>query len=285
MGEEMPPKKSHRNDDDQGAQNAQTWFQFVISLIDRLPPRWRWPSLAVVVVVPLMYLAWQALPPAAKQRILDRVVLQLASEGSAGYYPSVFVEHESGILDFSEWSQLRSSDDDRCCKATWSYKIRVRRVHDEARYFAKRLATSGLVNEVRSLTHTLASSSLETTPRPGGPAMKRYNFLFDISNQPLNEPFDLELMAAYYNGFTDFNREWAALAILQATARVTLEVRFPENKVPRNLQYEFSTRAPGDNYKALDTGEYRVCWSVSHVLTFEVDQPRLGHAYRIQWDW
>ena len=281
----MAPKKPHRNDDDKSAQNAQTFFQYVISKIDRLPPRWRWPSLAVFVVVLLIFVVWQALPSATKQHIVDWVVLELAGEGSAGYYPSVFVEHESGTLDFSEWSPSRSSGDDGCCKATWRYTIRVRRVHDEARYFAKRIATSGLVNEVRSSTHTLASSSLETTQRPGGPAMKRYNFLFDISDEPLNEPFDLVLMATHYSGFTDVNREWAALAILQATARVALEVRFPEDKLPSNLQYEFSTRAPGDNYKALDTGKYRALRSPPHVLKFKVDRPQLGHAYRIQWDW
>ena len=281
----MAPKKPRSSGDASPAQTPQTALQYAIWLINQLRSPWRWIALILLFVVVLSIVGWKYLPIETQQGMIDWLVSEEMREVAVGYYPGVFVEHESSILDLSEWTAMRSETDDRCCKATWTYTIKVRRVHEDARYFAKRIATSGFIDDVKSSTHDLVSQPLVPGQRLGGPAMKRYDALLDVSAERLNAPFKVVLATTHYNGFSDNKGEWAALAILQPAACVALKIRFPKHKPPKNLQYKFSTRAPGDNYQALNPQEYRASLSDNLVLSFKIDHPRLGYAYRVDWSW
>ena len=162
--------------------------------------------------------------------------------------------------------------------------MRVRRVHHEARYFARRIATSGEEPEVRSSTHKVLKFQVRRQ-RPGGPSMKRFDVLLDVSAEELNVPFDLDLVTVRYGAFADPKGEWAAVPILQPTVHVALEIKFPENKPPRNLRYSISTRAARRKYQPLENDAFRVQRSNSSSLIFEIDHPLLGHSYRIDWEW
>ncbi len=287
----MTPKEPRPNGDVSPAQDderhdkPQTLLQWILSLIDtpRCPKWFKRPVLILLFFAGVMMVFWAMLPEKTQQEMIEGVMSGRIL--AAGYYPSVSVDSETSVLDLSEWSPSRSGIDvKQCCKATWKQNLQVRRVHNESRYFAKRIATSGEKPEVRSSTHELWVSRVRGQ-RASGPSMKRYDVLLDISKEKLNVPFALELVTTRYGGFADSQGEWAALAILQPTARVVLTIKFPKNKPPRNLRYSSSTRAERSKYQPLEDGTFEVEQTDELLLILKIDHPPLGYAYRVDWEW
>ena len=260
----------------------------VTRVLRRIPRRYRWAATVLASLALAALFVWSSLPDTTRHLLLakgwDRVSSWAWTPNRVGYYPGVAVDYEEIVVDFAEWSAPRSTDDSVCCKTIWKHILKVRRLDEEARYVAKRVATTGGKPEITLASHDLFALLLVPGQRTSGPNMTRYDAVFDISREGLRRNFDLEFTTIRLGGFFDVQNERASLPIVQPTRRLVLKLQFTSEKPPKRANYSMSTRTERDNYTQLDDltppGK---CSDAS--IEWAIDHPQLGYAYRVDWAW
>src|SRR5205085_3454409 len=76
---------------------------------------------------------------------------------------------------------------------------------------------------------------------------KRYDLVLDVSSEPNDREFDLQIEAAYWNGFQN-DAEWAGVRVDGEMKEVSLEIRFPRARP--FLKYSLSSYPPGERGKS-----------------------------------
>jgi hypothetical protein len=106
----------------------------------------------------------------------------------------------------------------------------------------------------------------------------------DISKEPLDTPRPANIRYVTPGGFGGLPGEWAGVLTLQATRKASVNIKFNANKIGRNFRlstYQWSTP---DNQVPLDNQNYQFD-NRENIVTWEIQNPRLNHVYRIDWDW
>jgi hypothetical protein len=223
---------------------------------------------------------WTMLPESIQVKAIDSLMGK-GTWQATGFYPGVEAEAITNIVDLTEWG---SRSKQGCCKVTWDTEILVRRVRDDANYYVRRVATTGDMPNFTSKTHPIEFVEVNEQ-RVAGPVMKRYDVMLDISTEELYEPFPLHLRTARFNSFSDPSHEWLSYAVTQAARKLEILVRFPIDKTGNNYKFTYSSRLQGRNYQPLDASLYEISTPNKNEILFSINYPRLGSAYRIDWDW
>ena len=200
------------------------------------------------------------------------------------YYPGLSVDENYQLIDLTEWTPAKNASDEKSCKVTWDYRASVRRIREDVKFFAHRAATTGGTPKFTSETHQI---EYEVAPeqRTSGPTMTRYNVLLDVEDQELDVLFELQLRSVRYGGFRDPKTEWAATAVVQPTTEVVFELQFPAEKPASNFRFSKSPRIDNRNYSPITPPKDLIDDSQPNKLVWKSPYPKLGYAYRVDWDW
>lgn len=256
-------------------------LQLVLQLIDKEGYLRRILVVCLLIFGAVAYV-WSQVPEQAKLVVINHLLGW--STRPAGFYPSVEIDESRLVFDLTEWTPMPPGGDaGQCCKVTVVENILCRRVDKDAKHLARRAATTGSGIDFNSGTHPI-SLQRSQEERMGGPRMARYDVLLDISKEPVNAPFRAHLRSVRYGGFRDPDTEWAASTVKQPTRALTIEVRFPFNKPARNFRFSVSAASDGNNYVSLNPPpeQYTI---TEDAIVWTLKSPKLGHSYRIDWDW
>lgn len=130
-------------------------------------------------------------------------------------------------------------------------------------------------------------SRAENPTVSGSAVMNAYELRFDVSNQPLNQPFVLEAQARTTDAPWDRNNSWLGMSFTDDVAESSIRIIFPKDLPFKNQM--FSAYPNDSNLQAqvgtksfdgivIDGGDGR-------ELIWTVTAPRKDWTYKVQWDW
>lgn len=194
-------------------------------------------------------------------------------------YPGVEELERNVTIDLQGWQEGEQSE------CVWSTHSRLVRAVSGSKTYWTSHATSGQEPRWWSNTHELDVIKNNEPDRTSGLVMSRYVIEFDIGDEKLFEPFDLQYSSERYGGFQGKTREWAAIATNYPTRQLVMEVRFPQEKPMKNYQllaYPDADSFPrerfeGDRIVEQDPKGKWVRWKINN--------PQLRYIYRINWEW
>ena len=104
----------------------------------------------------------------------------------------------------------------------------------------------------------------------------------DISGEPANNWFDLQIDATYWNAFNHDDKAWAALPLLYGAQRATFAIQFPAAKPPTIWDRHEGSRDTKDS--ELVTDDSVKVENHDHIL-WTIQHPRRNWVYKIEWNW
>lgn len=257
-------------------------FQLLLHVLAKLG-KWKLPASIVVLLIVGAFAVFATLPDEMKMRCIVPFLQDETKYVGGTAYVGLAVDSNTQVVDLREWTPSRAPDDKQCCKVTWDYRATARRLREDTTLFSHRVATTGIEPRFTSSTHNVSFRE-DDRPRVSGPTMTRYDAHLDISQQALDDPFELHLRTVRFGAFKDQQTEWAATAIVNATKRIEITILFPAEKPASNLRFSYSTRLNNRNYASLKVLESD-CVFTGDKLVWTIEAPEIGYAYRVDWDW
>jgi len=167
----------------------------------------------------------------------------------------------------------------------WTDRMKVRRHFEKVTSFCIRHASSGQPTpDFMSSTHPLTVT--ETTERPVGgskPKLRIFDVCADVSGEPVESWFTVDITATYWNAFNKLDGAWAALPLPHGATTATFTVRFPETRPPKEWERREGSRDTDtsdlvtDNSVTVTEDGRRIKWSIR--------QPRRNWVYKFVWTW
>jgi hypothetical protein len=241
-------------------------FVLLMDLVAQLP---RWLRIPVSIGILSILAYWAIVPEQYKAQVFSYIFNKPIG---TSLFPSV--EYETANYKI----ESNSSGG-----ATWLLSFAFRRLRNEATKLADVIATSGSAPDFRSDTHALESLR-DTYNPPKQPNLSRYVVTLDISKEPLDTPRPANIRYVTPGGFSGATSEWAGILTLQATRKASVNIRFDRNKIGRNFKFSTYQWSTPENKQLLENQNYQFD-DHENGVTWEVQNPRLNHVYRIDWDW
>lgn len=249
---------------DRDAQPPANPFVLLMSLIWRLPTWLRIP-ISIFILALLAY--WAVVPETKRAELISYA---MTGRSGASLFPSV-------EYDVAEYK----IDLDSNGGATWFLKFTFRRLREEATMLADMIATSGTRPDFRSDTHTLNWKFDPYRPK-GQPNLDRYTVMLDISKDALDVPKSANIRYVTPGGFGGTKSEWAGVLALQATRKAIVNITFQPSKIGKDLRFSTYQWTTPNNAEQLTQEKGRID---GNTLVWEIQNPRLNHVYRVDWNW
>jgi hypothetical protein len=117
---------------------------------------------------------------------------------------------------------------------------------------------------------------------------RQWNVLVDISQEPDNRPFTVNLLVNFWNGFQKPDARWSGFRILHSTEDATYRVIFPPDLPASSIKFQYkditSNQSVDLDPTSLSTSPKPLNGQVS-TLTWKVQNPQPDRSYRIYWSW
>jgi hypothetical protein len=227
-------------------------------------------ALATIGVVILLAYVWQHfVPEPTKIAWLSRV---FAPSPGPQFFPGV--EYQKATYNI----KLNGKGG-----ADWLVNLEYRRLRPETTLLADMIATSGAPPQVHS--ENVRRVELKEEPSADLPNLKRYLVLIDISKEPLNTIIKREVRYITPGGFDTPTREFGGALVLQPTQEVVVNLTFQPDRIGRNFEY-FAVPWNGPMLRERVTNANEPIFSNdTRTLTWTIRNPKLNHAYTVQWEW
>jgi hypothetical protein len=114
---------------------------------------------------------------------------------------------------------------------------------------------------------------------------KRWRLLYDVSNAPLHEPFEIITQTTAWNTLQNPQNKEGTL-IMFPTRKLTLTILFPKDKFPPKNKIIRQTMpwrtggAPSDSKEGVLTVSPE-----TSSIKWEIEHPNLAYHYLLDWQW
>ena len=196
------------------------------------------------------------------------------------------VFHHDRVVDLSGWKVVPESEKtQKVSKVAWHDRLKVKRLGRDFNEFVLRRAVTGTIEpEFFSPTHRISVRLSKDVPLSGPrPIDRLFDVVVDVSNEPVNEWFDLAVDAVYWNVFLEPASRWVAIPIQFKTTSIRFELLSP-NRPFRAFQREayarsdqLGNRLVNEPTAQLSEDGTTIVWRVSDV--------RENWIYKIAWEW
>jgi hypothetical protein len=201
----------------------------------------------------------------------------------------VRVVERNTTLDLTgwRWTSLRDLDTDRKLSRGLSLtSFVVQKTDPGAKYF---------VHTVSSDSKTAPSIWCDSHPfqiveanSQAASNTRQWNVLVDISQEPDDRPFTVNLLVTFWNGFQKRDTWWSGFRVLHSTEVATYRVIFPPDLPASNIKFQYkditSSQSVDLDPASLSTSPKPLNGQVS-TLTWKVQNPQPDRSYRIYWSW
>ena len=150
----------------------------------------------------------------------------------------------------------------------------------------RRAVTGLVVPEFTSLTHRInpkltSERPLETTYRP---ISRLYDVIVDVSSEPLNEWFNIQVDAVYWNVFLDPPSRWVGIPVQFSTGSIRFELTSPTKPFAafERRAYERNSTPGNNNIVNEPTAEMRLN---NTMIIWKIEHPNRNWIYEIKWEW
>lgn len=195
------------------------------------------------------------------------------------------VDHER-VVDLRAWTPTVPGDTVTLDgKALFINNLIVRKVRDEGLRFCLTGASSGSNPLVTSSTHDVTQQNIDMR-LTGWPNLK--NQVIGIATIPAEVQggmeFPLNMNSLRYRGFSDPEKEWCSIGIWHPTRRLVNKVLFPKGKMGSHFVCSTAFFYDRNNFKDVLPDSTAVS-RTDTSFTWVINNPVIGNAYRIDWEW
>ncbi|MCW2649906.1 MAG: hypothetical protein JWR32_882 [Mycobacterium sp.] len=257
--------------------------------------RWRRVTFGLVVAVLILGMVGAAVPTIGSA--IEYAVLKIRVPGAFEPGLSDGLTRKSGVrvverattLDLSGWKRTSSRDLQAASKVSRGLSLTsfvLRKTEPGAKYF---------VHTVSSGSKTDPSIWCDSHPfrivqakSQGSSSTRQWNVLVDVSQEPDDSPFNVNLVVTFWNGFQKKSDWWAGFRVLHSTEKATYCIIFPPELPATSVKFVYKDIAAEQTFD-LDTGTLQVTpvpgEKPVQTLTWAVDNPPPDRSYRVAWTW
>jgi hypothetical protein len=257
--------------------------------------RWRRVTFGLVVAVLILGTVGAAVPTIGNA--IEYAALKIRLPGAFEPGLSDELTSKSGVrvverattLDLSGWKRTSSRDLQAASKVSRGLSLTsfvLRKTEPGAKYF---------VHTVSSNSKTEPSIWCDSHPfrivpakSQGSSSTRQWNVLVDVSQEPDDTPFTVNLVVTFWNGFQKKEDWWGGFRVLHSTEKATYRIIFPPELPATNIKFWYRD-IPAKQDFDLDTGTLQVTpvpdEKPMQTLTWAVDNPRPDRSYRVRWTW
>ena len=190
------------------------------------------------------------------------------------------------VVDLAGWKEISSDQlDIPTSKVLWHDRFKVKRRNSDIKEFVLRRAVTGTIEpEFSSTTHRVTVKSSQERPLTGPrPIDRLYDVLIDVSNEPINEWFDVQLDSVYWNVFLDKKSQWVGIPVLFDTNSIRFELRSPNRPFTAFEREAYDRNESGGNHLVNDPTADRS--QDGKVIIWRIANPHKNWIYKISWEW
>lgn len=203
--------------------------------------------------------------------------------GSA--FPNFEVIEFKRTVDLREWTPtFTDNENDVSGKAIYDDNFIVRKIRDEGKDFCITAGSSGSNPDFTSQTHKIKQTAIDMKLE-GWPNLKNQVLaILDVSKEKSNTIFPANIHSVRCRGFKDVNANWCSVGIWHSTQKLVYHIDFPKGKMGNSFSYSTSFFYDRNNFQKLQPDSLHLVID-SNSLTWTVEHPIIGNAYRIDWNW
>jgi hypothetical protein len=181
-------------------------------------------------------------------------------------------EFDKSITDKYKVSPIRRS---------YNYTLIRRSEETDKIYFM--FGTDGLKPEIACITHPFKFYPIALDYAIGQIQLKNYCLEIDISNQPIDLVFQIQIENIEWNVKTEEYKSDERISVIYETDTLENTFVFPKNKVPDNFEL-YTYKIPGPNNSKDEKPLVLNLLSLEPVK-WNVLKPIRGNVYHLTWDW
>lgn len=200
-------------------------------------------------------------------------------------FPNFEVIEFKRTVNLTEWTPTTTDNDDELTgKSTFDDNFLVRKIRSEGNDFCITSASSGSDPKFTSQTHTIDQKPIDIKFIDMPFLKNQVLAILDVSKEKINSSFLANIRSVRYRGFKDEKANWCSVGIWHSTQKLFYRVDFPKGKMGNTFSFSTSFFYNRNNFQ-------RILPDSSHLiikdnsLTWIVDHPITGNAYRIDWNW
>jgi predicted RNA-binding protein len=200
-------------------------------------------------------------------------------------FPNFEVIEFKRTVDLREWTPtVTDNENDLSGKAIYDDNFIVRKIRDEGKDFCLTAGSSGSNPDFTSHTHKIKQTSIDMHLE-GWPNLKNQALaILDVSKEKSNSTFPANIRSVRYRGFKDEKANWCSVGIWHSTQKLVYRVDFPKGKMGNSFSFSTSFFYVRNNFQKLHPDSSHLTID-STSLTWTVEHPIIGNAYRIDWNW
>lgn len=257
--------------------------------------RWRKAIFGFVVAILILGMVGAAVPTIGSA--IEYSILKIQLPGAFERTVPAELTSKSGVrvverkttLDLSGWKRTSSRDLQAGSKVSRGLSLvsfTLRKTEPGAKYFVHTVSSSSRVEpSIWCDSHPFRVIEAKSQ---GSSNIRQWNVLVDISQEPDDLPFTVNLITTFWNGFQKKSDWWAGNRVLHATEKLTWHVIFPPELPATNVKFRFKD-ITSDEIVDLDPTTLKVTPAPSetpiHELTWTVDNPLPDRSYQVTWTW
>jgi hypothetical protein len=201
----------------------------------------------------------------------------------------VRVVERKTTLDLSGWQWTSSRDlesTQKLSRGLSTTSFTLRKTEPGAKYFVHTVSSASKVQP--SIWCDSQPFRIVEANGQGASNIRQWNVLVDISKEPDDQPFTVNLVVTFWNAFQKKSDWWGGFRILQSTERATYRIVFPPELPATSVRFRYKD-ITADNMVDLDGATLNVTPTSSGepvpALTWTVDNPLPDRSYQVAWTW
>jgi hypothetical protein len=201
----------------------------------------------------------------------------------------VRVVERSTTLDLSRWEWTSSRDLQAANKISRGLSLTsfvLRKTEPGAQYFVHTVSSGSMVEpSIWSDSHHFRIVQAESQ---GAASIRQWNVLVDISKEPDDQPFAVNLVVTFWNAFQEKDDWWGGFRVLHDTETAIYRIIFPPALPATNVRFRYKDIS-ADETVDLDAATLKVTpvpnGDPVPALTWTVDNPLPDRSYQVAWSW
>jgi serine/threonine protein kinase len=257
----------------------------------------RWRSVAVGLLAAFLTVGIVVAAVPSLRGDIEQFVLEWQAPGASDrtlpdnltYKSGVRVVERSSTLDLTGWKKTTAQDIASGRRASRGLSLTsfvLRKTVPGAKYFIH-TASSGSAADpsIWCDSHPFRVVQAEAQPSSG---VRQWNVLVDISNEPDDRPFTVDLIVTFWNGFQQKSDWWGGFRVLHATEKASYRIIFPPGMPAGDVRFRYKDITASQTIPLDPSG-----LTVSPVpgptpvkeITWTVDNPLPDRSYQVAWTW
>lgn len=204
------------------------------------------------------------------------------------YSPSDFeIIERTTTVDFRSWKKVpvQFIKTDRIEPMIWYQRLKIEK-KGESKTFVATHVTDGYTIDFACIS----DGCIKRPPRPlipkdGAAKYTKYELEFDVSRYVLNQQFEIEYQAVYWNSNQKDQSDSMAVIARNPTKRLIFEIYFSESMESRrgDINFRYANELDNLNYHKFPPP---IIYTLKNkYLRWEIDKPSLNIYYGVQWKW